>query len=153
MIKILFICHGNICRSPMAQCVFQQMVDRLGRSREFYIDSMATSYEEHGNPIYPPAKRKMHEHGVKIIDHRATVMEAGDYHRFDYILGMDSNNIRNIHRICGGDPEGKVFKLLDLTDKPGDVADPYYMGNFEATYQDVLRGCEALLRYIDEKAP
>ena len=135
----------------MAQCVFQQMVNELGRSKEFYIDSMATSYEEHGNPIYPPAKRKMHEHGVKIIEHYATVMTKQDYDRFDIILGMDSNNIRNILRICGSDAEGKVRKLLDLTDKPGDVADPYYMGNFEATYQDVLRGCKALLHKIDTK--
>ena len=148
MIKILFICHGNICRSPMAQCVFSKLIKEQKLEKEFLLESMATSTEELGNPIYPPAKRKMHEMGVPIIPHYATRMEKKDYDRFDHIIGMDGWNIRNILRICGGDPEGKVYRLLDLTDRPRDVADPYYSGDFDATYEDVLEGCTALLEKL-----
>ena len=149
MIKILFVCHGNICRSPMAHCVLTQMVKELGREEEFFIDSMATSTEELGNGIYPPAKRKMQEKGVPLISHFSTQMQKKDYDRFDLIFGMDCANIRNILRICGGDKDEKVQRLLDLTGHPRDVADPWYTGDFEATYRDVLEGCKALLEHID----
>ena len=125
MTKILFICHGNICRSPMAEFVMRELVKKAGLSPQFYIDSAATSREEIGNPVYPPAQRKLAEHGVPI--------------------GMDQANLRNMRRICGGDPEGKLHLLLDYTGSPGDVADPWYTGDFEATWRDVLAGCRGLL--------
>ena len=151
MTKILFVCHGNICRSPMAQCVFTQMVKELGREKEFQIDSMATSYEEHGNPIYPPARRIMHQHGVKILEHYATRMDAEDYHRFDYIIGMDASNMRNMRQAFGGDPEGKLSLLLDHCGRGGDVADPWYTGDFDATWHDVNEGCRAILDALKEQ--
>lgn len=150
-LKILFVCHGNICRSPMAHCVLTKMVKEQGREKEFYIDSMATSTEELGNGIYPPAKKKLFEKGIPLVPHYSVQLKSEDYDRFHLIIGMDSANIRNILRICGKDPEGKVFRLLDLTERGGrDVADPWYTGDFEATYRDVLEGCTALLEQIDE---
>ena len=150
MIKVLFICHGNICRSPMAHCVLTHMVKQQGRSGEFFIDSAATSTEELGNGLYPPAKKKLFEKGIPMVNHYSVQLQKQDYHRFDLLIGMDSANIRNTLRICGGDPEGKVFRLLDLTDHPRDVADPWYTGDFEATYRDVTEGCTALLEKLDK---
>ena len=151
MIKVLFICHGNICRSPMAHCIFTQMIKEEKLEKRIQIDSKATSTDELGSGIYPPARRKLHEKGVPLISHYATQIESEDYYRFDHIIGMDSANIRNILRICGGDPEGKVYRLLDLTDRPRDVADPWYTGDFEATYRDVLEGCKVLLAHLKEQ--
>lgn len=153
MIKILFICHGNICRSTMSQSVFQHMADQAGLSNEFYIDSAATSREEIGNPPHQGTQRKLRQVGIPCVPHRARQMQKGEYEEFDYIIGMDSWNIRNINRIIGnGDPQGKVHKLLDFTERKGeDIADPWYTGNFDETYADVDQGCRALLTYLLEE--
>ena len=142
---ILFVCHGNICRSPMAEFVMKELVRRAGRADEFYIGSAATSTEEIGNAVYPPARRKLAEHGISSAGKTARQMTRGDYERFDLLVGMDSWNIRNMNVICDGDPEGKIHRLLDFTSRPGDVADPWYTGDFEATWRDVLEGCQAIL--------
>ena len=136
MTKILFICHGNICRSPMAEFVMKDLVKKAGLSPQFYIDSAATSREEIGNPVYPPARRKLAEHGVPCGGHAARQLTGGDYAEYDLLIGMDQANLRNMRRICGGDPEGKLHLLLDYTGSPGDV---------EATWRDVLAGCRGLL--------
>jgi len=143
--NILFVCHGNICRSPMAEFVMKDLVERAGRSHEFYIESAATSTEEIGNEVYPPARRKLAEHGIGCKGKTARQMTRRDYDRFDLIIGMDAWNLRNMQRICGGDPDGKIHLLLDYTDHPRDVADPWYTGDFEATWRDVLEGCQQLL--------
>ena len=148
MKRILFVCHGNICRSPMAEFVMKELVRRAGREDDFYIESAATSTEEIGNEVYPPAKRKLAEHGIGCKGKTARQMTRCDYDRFDLLIGMDSWNIRNMTRISGGDPEGKICQLMDFTTRPGDVADPWYTGNFEATWRDVLEGCECLLEQI-----
>lgn len=130
----------------MAEFVMKDLVRKVGREDEFYIESAATSTEEIGNEVYPPAKRKLAEHGISCKGKTARQMTRSDYDRFDLLIGMDEWNIRNMTRICGGDPEGKIHKLLDFTNRPGDVADPWYTGNFEATWQDVLLGCQCLCR-------
>ena len=141
MKKILFVCHGNICRSPMAEYVMKYLVEQAQLTDQYMIASAATSTEEIGNPVYPPARRKLAEHGISCNGHAARQMTRADYQRYDLLIGMDSANLRNMTRIAGGDPEGKIRPLL--YDK--DVADPWYTGNFEVTWQDVLRGCQALL--------
>ena len=151
MIKILFICHGNICRSPMAECVLKNMVAQSGRSSEFYIDSAATSREEIGNPIYPPAIRKLKEEGIPLSGHRAVQMTREDYDKYDLLLAADSANLRNMRRIAGGDPQGKIRRLLDYTSRPRDIADPWYTGNFDVTYNDIVEGCQGLLDWLDQK--
>ena len=148
MTRILFVCHGNICRSPMAEFVMKDLVQKAGLADQFYIESAATSTEEIGNEVYPPAKRKLAEHGIGCKGKKARQMRDNDYSRFDLLIGMDEWNIRNMTRICGGDPEGKIHKLLDYTKRKGDVADPWYTGNFEATWQDVTEGCQCLLNAI-----
>ena len=148
MKSILFVCHGNICRSPMAEFVMKDLVKKAGLEHQFSIASAATSTEEIGNPVYPPARRKLAEHGIGCGGHAARQLRRADYDRWDYLVGMDSANLRNMHRICGGDPEGKISLLLDWTGHPGSVADPWYTGDFEATWQDVLAGCQALLEQI-----
>ena len=148
LIKILFICHGNICRSPMAEFVMKDLVKKAGLEHQFTIASAATSTEEIGNPVYPPARRKLAEHGIGCGGHAARQLRRDDYDRYDYLIGMDSANLRNMHRICGGDPAGKISLLLDWTGHPGSVADPWYTGDFETTWQDVLAGCQALLEQI-----
>lgn len=147
MLRVLFVCHGNICRSTMAEYVMKDLVNRSGLSNSFYIDSAATSREEIGNPVHHGTRRKLREAGIPCGDHRARQMRASEYDEFDYIIGMDSWNIRNINRIIGNnDPDGKVSKLLDFTDRRGaDIADPWYTGNFDVTYTDVKEGCKALL--------
>ena len=152
MKKILFVCHGNICRSPMAECVLKNMVAQSGRSSEFYIDSAATSREEIGNPIYPPAVRKLKEEGIPLSGHRAVQMTREDYDKYDLLLAADSANLRNMRRIAGGDPQGKIRRLLDYTSHPRDIADPWYTGNFDVTYDDIVEGCQALLDWLDQKA-
>ena len=144
--RILFVCHGNICRSPMAEFVMKDLVKKSGLEDEFYIESAATSTEEIGNEVYPPAKRKLAEHGIGCKGKTARQMTRSDYDRFDLLIGMDEWNIRNMNRICGGDPENKIHMLLDYTNRPGDVADPWYTGNFEATWRDVLEGCEGIFK-------
>ena len=148
MIKILFICHGNICRSPMAEFVMKHLFDETGLSNQFEIASAATSTEEIGNPVYPPARRKLAEHGIGCQGKTARQMTRSDYERYDLLVGMDSRNIRNMLRICGGDPEGKISMLMDYTRRPGDVADPWYTGDFDATWRDVQEGCRGLLAHL-----
>ena len=147
MIKILFICHGNICRSTMAESVLTHLVHQLHLDNQFEIDSAATSREEIGNPPHYGTKNKLYEENIPLVPHRARQMTRDDYLYFDYLIGMDSWNIRNMNRILkNNDPEGKVYKLLDFTDRRGeDIADPWYTDNFDATYADVKEGCEALL--------
>ena len=148
MIKILFVCHGNICRSPMAEFVMKQYVREAGLEKDFLIASAATSREELGNPVYPPARRKLAEHGITCSGKVAVQMTAADYDRYDYIPIMDRNNRRNIMRIVGSDPEGKIHLLMEYAGSSRDVADPWYTGDFEATWQDVTEGCRALLNHI-----
>ena len=133
-IKVLFICHGNICRSTMAQFVFQHMVNNQGLKDKFYIDSAATSRE-----------------GIPVLKHRAIQMTKQDYKEYDYIIGMDAWNLRNMNRITGGDPDGKIHLLLDYSKHPRDIADPWYTGNFDDTYRDVVEGCEAFMKYLREE--
>ena len=143
--RILFVCHGNICRSPMAEFVMKDLVQRAGLADSFLIESAATSTEEIGNSVYPPARRKLAEHGIGCAGKTARQMTRADYDRYDLLIGMDSRNISNMRRICGGDPAGKIVMLMDFTHRPGDVADPWYTGDFEATWRDVLEGCQELL--------
>ncbi len=155
MIKILFICHGNICRSPMAEFIMKDMVEKAGLSDRFHIASAATSTEEIwngvGNPVYPPAKAKLAEHGIGCAGKRAVQLQRSDYERYDYLIGMDSANIRNMHRMLGGDPEGKIFKLLSFAGSERDISDPWYTGDFESTYRDVITGCRALLEMLQRE--
>ena len=146
MIRVLFICHGNICRSTMAQFVFQDMVNKAGLADEFFIDSKATSTEEIGNPPHRGTVRKMNELGIPMQPHFASQVTKSDYDKFDYIIGMDKWNYKNMIRIFGGDPEDKVSLLLEFAGSSRDIADPWYTGNFDDTYRDVKEGCEALLK-------
>ena len=145
MTKILFVCHGNICRSPMAEFVMKDLVKKAGLEARYFIASAATTREEIGNPVYPPARRKLAEHGISCAGHAARQLTRADYAAFDLLVGMDGENLRDMRRICGGDPEGKISLLLDHTARPGDVADPWYTGDFEATWRDVTEGCTALI--------
>ena len=146
--NILFVCHGNICRSPMAEFIMKDLVAKEGLSERFHIESAATSTEEIGNRVYPPAVRKLSEHGISCKGKTARQMTAADYHRFDLLIGMDQWNLRNMRRICGSDPDNKIHLLMDYTDRHGEVADPWYTGNFDATWRDVSEGCSALLERI-----
>ena len=150
MIKVLFICHGNICRSPMAEYIFKDLVKREGLSDQFQIASAATSMEEIGNPVYPPAKRKLAEYGIRAEVHHARRMERRDYEEYDYLIAMEQFNIRNMMRILGSDPKQKVYRLLDFTDQPGDIDDPWYTDDFETAYQEILKGCKGLLRFLEK---
>lgn len=145
MIKVLFVCHGNICRSPMAEFVMKKLVEDAGLAAQFHIESAATSREELGNPVYPPARRKLAEHGISCAGHAARQMTRADYEKNDLLIGMDQENLRNMQRICGGDPDGKISLLMAHTSRPGNVADPWYTGDFEATWRDVAEGCRCLL--------
>ncbi|MBP1542447.1 MAG: low molecular weight phosphotyrosine protein phosphatase, partial [Prevotella sp.] len=135
--RILFVCHGNICRSPMAEFVMKYLVDKAGVTEQFYIESAATSTEEIGNGVYPPARRKLAEHGISCHGKTARQLTRADYDRFDLIIGMDDRNIRNMMRICGGDPDNKIHMLMEYTGSHREVADPWYTGDFEATWRDV----------------
>ena len=148
MKRILFVCHGNICRSPMAEFVMKDLVKKAGREDDFYIESAATSTEELGNPVYPPARQKLAEHGIVCRGKTARQMRRSDYAEFDLLIGMDRWNIRNMERICGGDPDDKIHMLMDYTNRPGEVADPWYTGNFDATWRDVLEGCTSLIEIL-----
>ena len=144
MIKILFVCHGNICRSPMAEFMMKKMVADSGIRDRFEIASAAVSAEELGNPVYPPARRLLQSAGIDCSGKYARQMSKRDYAYFDYLICMDNSNMRNMQRICGGDPESKMYRLLDFTDSPGEVADPWYSGNFDATWHDLEIGLAAL---------
>ena len=148
MVKILFVCHGNICRSPMAEFVMKDLVQKAGLDGQLAIASAATSTEEIGNPVYPPARRKLAEHGIRCNGKRARQLRRDDYTRYDLLIGMDRANVRNMERICGGDPEGKLHLLLEYTARPGEVADPWYTGDFQATWEDVEAGCTGLLQSL-----
>ena len=148
MTKILFVCHGNICRSPMAEFVMKDLVKKAGRASEFEIASAATSAEEIGNPVYPPARRKLAEHGISCIGKTARQLRQGDYGRWDLIIGMDHANLRNMRRLFPEDPDHKLHLLMDYTARPGQVADPWYTGDFDATWRDVSEGCQGLLSIL-----
>ena len=148
MKKILFVCHGNICRSPMAEYIFKDMVEKAGRESEFEIASAATSTEELGNPVYPPARRILADHGIGCNGHSAHQITRREYEYYDFIICMDHNNLRNLRYVIGDDRDGKVSLLLDYTDSPHDVADPWYTDNFEVCYRDILMGCQGLLRFL-----
>lgn len=152
MMKILFVCHGNICRSPMAEFIMKDMVKRKEIENEFVIASCATSTEEIwgdiGNPVYPPAKAELEKHKISCEGKRAVQLKKSDYGKYDLLIGMDGMNIRNMHRILGGDPENKIRKLMEYTDRGGNVADPWYSGRFDVAYRDIYDGCEALLKKI-----
>ena len=150
MIKILFVCHGNICRSPMAEFVMKDMIEKSG-IKDVYISSAATSTEEIGNPVHRGTRNKLAQYGISVDGKYAVQMIKSDYDKYDYIIGMDSMNIRNIIRIAGGDTECKVSKLLSFANTDGDIADPWYTGNFDDTYNDVLAGCKGLLDEILKK--
>ncbi len=147
-IKVLMVCHGNICRSTMAESVMTYLVKQRHMDTQFYINSAATSREEIGNTPHHGTVRKLKEVGIPVVPHRATQMTAQDYKEYDYLIGMDTANIRNMNRIAGGDPEGKIYKLLAFAGSGRDVADPWYTGDFDTTYNDVLEGCTAFLNKI-----
>ena len=154
-IKILFVCHGNICRSPMAEFILKDMTQKRGIADCFYIASAATSTEEIwngvGNPVYPPAREELAKHGISCAGKRAVQVCKADYEKYDYLICMDGNNLRNLSRIIGADRDGKVSLLLDYAGRNGQaIADPWYTGNFTATYKDVSDGCEGFLQYLKE---
>jgi protein-tyrosine phosphatase len=151
MIKVLFVCLGNICRSPMAEFVFKEMVRRENLQDSFYISSAATSSEEIGNGMHYGAIRKMQEEGIPISNRSARKMTKQDYEEYDYIIGMEDRNVRNILGIVGGDAENKVYKLLDFSDNPRDIADPWYTRNFDKAYDDIVEGCEAFLNEVKKE--
>lgn len=151
MIKVMFVCHGNICRSTMAEFVFANMVKTQGLSDNFRISSCATSTEEIGNPPHYGTIRKLQQESIPYYEHYAVQLTKKDYKNYDYILAMDHNNLRNIHRIIGADSGHKIHRLLDFSDNPRDIADPWYTGNFDVTYDDIVEGCTAFLQYLFAK--
>ncbi|WP_455716373.1 low molecular weight protein-tyrosine-phosphatase [Anaerosporobacter sp.] len=148
MIKVLFICHGNICRSPMSEFVFKNMVKKEGLEDQFIIASSATSTEEIGNPVHPGTRKRLQKEGISTSGKYAVQLRKEDYDKYDYLLGMDSYNIKNIYRIIGKEDPVKVRRLLSFTDRERDIADPWYSGNFDETYNDIVEGCEAFLKYL-----
>lgn len=151
MTRVLFVCHGNICRSTMAQSVFTHIIKNEGLEDQFIIDSAATSYEEIGNPPHRGTVAVLKKYKIPVIPHAATAMTKADYDKYDYLIGMDTANIRNMNRICGGDKEEKIYKLLTFAGIGRDVADPWYTGDFETTYEDVVNGCNGFLQELKEK--
>ena len=148
MKKILFVCHGNICRSPMTEFVMKDLVKKAGLASQFHIESAATSREEIGNPVYPPARRKLAEHGISCDGHTARQLTNADYEKYDFLIGMDRANLRDMYRICGGDFSGKLHLLMDYTKQPRDVAYTWLTDEFEATCKDVLACCLGLLHVL-----
>jgi len=149
MVKILFICHGNICRSPMAEFVFKYIAEKAGVSDRFYISSAATSYEEIGNPVHYGTAKILDRLDISYCEKRTVHLEKSDYTKYDYLICMDSANVRNTLRIVGEDDENKVHKLLEFADSSLDVADPWYTGDFDKTYKDIVEGCKGLLKHIE----
>lgn len=154
MKRIMFVCHGNICRSPMAEFIFKKMITEKGLSDKYFVASCATSREEIvgniGNPVYPPARAELLRHGIDPAGKRAVQLTREDYEKYDLFIAMDSMNIRNMMKIIGSDPDCKVKKLMDYTSRGGDVADPWFTGEFSVTYRDVHDGCEGLLKSLEE---
>ena len=148
MIRVCFVCHGNICRSTLSESVFTYKVKELGLEDLFLIDSFATSREEIGNPPHRGTVNKLREVGIPLVPHRAKQISLEDYNKFDYIIGMDSYNMRNLNRMLNGDPDGKLYKFLTFAGSDRDIADPWYTGDFDETYRDVTEGCEAFLEYL-----
>ncbi|MBE6973783.1 MAG: low molecular weight phosphotyrosine protein phosphatase [Ruminococcaceae bacterium] len=152
MKRILFVCHGNICRSTMAQFVFSHLAQQMGRAGEFYVDSAGVSAEELGNPVHYGTRRKLAQMGIPCGEHRARVLRKREYNEYDLLIGMDEGNLRSMRRILGGDPDGKMYALLDFAGRSGEsIADPYYTGNFDTTFADVMAGCQGLLNRLTEK--
>lgn len=151
MIKVLFVCHGNICRSPMAEFILKDMVKKKGLEKDFFIASSATSTEEIGNPVHPGTRNKLQQYGISTAGKYAVQLRKQDYEKYDYFLGMDSWNIKNMKKILGGDPEGKVARLLEYSNYPRDIADPWYTGDFDKTYEDIVEGCKSFLLSINMK--
>lgn len=149
MIKVMFVCLGNICRSPMAEFVLKDIVKKQGLGKNFYIKSSATSNEEIGNDIHYGTRNKLIQKGIPFEKRKATRLIPEDYNKYDYIIGMEESNIRNIKRIVGNDIEHKIYRLLDYSDNPRDIADPWYTGNFEITYNDIVEGCNAFIKYLE----
>lgn len=147
MIKVLFVCHGNICRSPMAEFVLKDMVEKRNIAEQFFIASAATSTEEIGNPVHFGTRDKLRKYGISVEGKTAVQLKKSDYDTYDYLIGMEQRNINNILGIVGNDPAGKVCKLLDYTNNPRDIADPWYTGNFDITYDNIAEGCEAFLTF------
>ena len=155
MYRIMFVCHGNICRSPMAEFVFKKLISERGIERKYGVSSCATSREEIwgnvGNPVYPPARAELRKHGINCDGKHAVQIKKEDYSVYDLFVCMDSRNVSNAMRILGGDPENKLRKLMDYTSCGGDVADPWYTGRFDVTYRDIYEGCEALLASLENE--
>ena len=151
MIKVLFICHGNICRSPMAEFIFKDMLSARHLSERFYVESAATSYEEIGNPVYPPARRELAKHGIRCDGKTARKLIRADFDKFDYLIAMDANNLRNIRREFGDELFSKVTLMMEYAGSRDDVADPWYTGNFEVTYRDIVAGCEGFLQKLERE--
>lgn len=149
--RIMFVCHGNICRSPMAEFIMKKLVAERGYSEEFFIASSATSTEEIGNPVYPPAKAELAKHNIGCTGKVSVQLKKSDYGNYDYFIGMDTANIRNMNRIFGSDKDGRIYKLMSFAGKGGDVADPWYSGDFGTAYKDIAEGCRGLLDHLTEK--
>ena len=150
MIKIMFVCHGNICRSPMAEFIMKKLIADAGISESFTIASSATSTEELGNPVYPPARSELAKHGIGCGGKTAVQLRKADYEKYDYFIGMDTANIRNMNRIFGSDSDGKIYKLLTFAGRSDDVSDPWYSRRFDTAYADIVEGCKGLLKKLTE---
>lgn len=151
MIRVLFVCWGNICRSPMCEFMMKSLVAKMGIADRFHIESAATSTEEIGNGVYPPARKRLAEAGIACDGHHARQLRKDDYEKYDYIIGMENLNMKYMLRILGGDPEGKLFNLLDFTGRTRAIADPWYTGDFDTTFDDITEGLDAFLQYLKEQ--
>lgn len=151
MIKVMFVCHGNICRSPMAEFILKDIIKKRGLEDKFVISSSATSTEEIGNPVHPGTRKKLSSFNINTSGKKAVQITKSDYEKYDYIFLMDNNNIRNIKRIIDSDPDNKICRFLDITNNPRDIADPWYTGNFDETYNDILEGCTAFIEKLESE--
>lgn len=145
MLRVVFVCLGNICRSPMAECIMSNLINNMGLKGKIEVESRATSNEEEGNPIYPPAKSVLRKNSIPVLPHTATRLERADANRYDYFLGMEDRNVRAIRHIIGEENSGRVYRLLDFSDNPRDIADPWWTGDFEKAYADIYEGCVTFL--------